>query len=72
MSNLLGAILAAIPAIEKLVAMIVRAISQAEAAKQKTAFREAVRKAIETKDQRDLDGGHPSGHDGIEVVDRRD
>jgi hypothetical protein len=68
--SFLASLLAAIPAIEKLVVAIVKLLSEAEKKNQKDNFKKAVEKAILSGDQRELDSGSPSGHQGVSVVKR--
>jgi hypothetical protein len=68
--NFLASLLAAIPAIERLVLVIVKALAEAEKKNQKENFKKAIEKAILNGDQRELDSGLPSGHSGVRVVEK--
>lgn len=72
--NLLTALLAAIPAIEKLLSFIVAAIVEAEKKKQKDSFKKSIESAILKGDQRAIEdsAGAPSGHQGVKVNKRSD
>lgn len=64
--------LSAIPAITKLLALLVEKFLEAEKKQQKTLFRESVKSAILKGDQRAIEdsAGAPSGHQGVKVVKR--
>jgi len=70
--NLLTALLAAIPAIEKLLSFIVAALIEHEKKSQRDSFKKAIESAILKGDQRAIEdsAGAPSGHQGVKVVKR--
>lgn len=70
--SFITALLAAIPAIEKLVSAIVAALVEHEKKNQRDGFKKSVEAAILKGDQRAIEdsAGAPSGHQGVKVVKR--
>lgn len=65
--NFIMAFLSALPALEKLLTLLTTKYIEWEAEQGKSRFKSNLLEAIKKGDQRQIDGGNPSGHAGVRV-----